>query len=79
MLTYMDTKHKTIETIDRATMLMSVTMDHESNRVLLRSIIEAAKLGLWLEDMQEAYEKGDLEGMRAAPINNGFNLNKESR
>lgn len=72
MHTYEGTKLKAIETISRAAMAMITIDNHEANRKLANSIIDAARTLLWLEDLTEAYENGDLSGMFEAKANNGF-------
>lgn len=66
MYTYEETKMKAVDTISHGAMALLLTKDHESARTLANSIMEACRMVLWLEDLQEAFEKGDLEGMRAA-------------
>lgn len=69
---YKETKMKAVETLTHGAMALALTNDHETNRKLAKSIMEAARLVIYLEDLQEACEKGDLEGVRNAAARNGF-------
>lgn len=66
MYTYEKTKLKAVDTITHGAMALMLSKDHEEARKLANSIMEACRMVLWLEDLQESFEKGDLEGMRAA-------------
>lgn len=72
MHTYEETKKKAYMTICNGAMAMLGSSDHETCRQMLNSIIEACRLMLWAEDTQEAFEKGDLEGIINAKTKNGF-------
>ena len=72
MLTYEEIKGKAIRTFTDATLAYALARDHDEARKVLNSVIEAARLGLWLEDLTEAHEKDDLIGVMTAQAKNGF-------
>lgn len=63
MYTYEQTKLRGLKTITRATMGLTTSNNHEANRQLLHTIKEAVDLLVWMENLQEAFEAGDLAGM----------------
>lgn len=72
MLNYEETKLKAVDTLTHGAYAIAVTHDHDGVRKLANSLIEACRLLLWLEDLQEAKEKGDLKSMIEAKAKNGF-------
>lgn len=72
MLTYEQVKIKACETFTNGAMAIALANDHETVRKLANSMIDAARLLLWLEDCAEAAEKGDLEAILKSKTNNGF-------
>lgn len=72
MFTYDMTKLKGVKTISEALMCLVVSNNHESNRKLIHSITEAARYLQRLEDLQESYERGDIQGTYDAKKKSGF-------
>ena len=61
MSIYHETKNRGIMNIQKAMTGLIMSDDHEDNKTLLHAIIETCKLMLWTEDIQIAYETGDIE------------------
>lgn len=72
MLNYEDVKAKAVETINHGAWAIALSKDHEDVRKMANSVMEACRLLLWLEDLQEAKENLDLTGMMNAKTKNGF-------
>lgn len=58
---YHEAKHRGITNIQKATLGLIMSDDHEDSKTLLHAIIETCKLMLRTEDIQIAYETGDSE------------------
>lgn len=69
MLTYERVKLNGIEAITRASAVLMSSDNHKDNKILINAITEAADLLLALEEVVEAHENGDLEGMMNVKIN----------
>lgn len=57
---YHEAKNRGITNIQKATLGLILSDDHEDNKTLLRALIETCKLMLQAEDIQIAYETGDI-------------------
>jgi hypothetical protein len=64
MVTYIETKLKALETINSAVITAAATNNHEQVKYLGECIIKAAKLMIETEDIQIAFESGDVEIMK---------------
>lgn len=70
MISYQDVKSKGIMNIQHAMTGLILSDDHEVNKELLHLIVATCKQMLQTEDIQIAFEKGDLAGMYKAAQNN---------